>query len=68
MLSLGDRLALAEKIGGKILTWHASMLSLGDRLSLVRHVLCDIPNHFLIAISLNKSILTCIILAIRGFL
>lgn len=44
------------------------MLSLGDRLSLVRHVLCAIPNHSLVAIALNKSILKRVNRAIRGFL
>lgn len=54
---LTSALLLVEKIKKKIPIWWASLLSHGDRLALVRHVLYAMPNHFLIAIAVNKSIL-----------
>jgi hypothetical protein len=59
---------LLDKLGNKLSTWRASMLSLGDRLTLVRHILCATPTHFLVAIIINKPILTKVNRIIRGFL
>lgn len=61
-------LPLVDKLGNKLSTWRASMLSLGDGLALVRHVLCAMPTHFLVAININKPILSKVNRIIRGFL
>ncbi|XP_073363007.1 uncharacterized protein [Aegilops tauschii subsp. strangulata] len=61
-------LPIVHKLEKKLSTWCASLLLKGDRLALVRHVLCAIPTHFLIAIAFNKSILKRVNPIIRGFL
>lgn len=61
-------LPVVHKLEKKLSTWRASLLSKGDRLALVRHVLCVIPTHFLIAIAFNKSILKRVNRIIRSFL
>ncbi|VAH63198.1 unnamed protein product [Triticum turgidum subsp. durum] len=63
-----DLLLLVDKLEKKLSTWRASMLSLGHRLALVRHVICAMPTHLLVAIVLNKTILAMVNQIIHGFL
>ncbi|KAE8772241.1 MATE efflux family protein DTX1 [Hordeum vulgare] len=66
--STASLLPLVKKLKRKLSTWRVSMLSKGDRLALVRHVLCAILTHLLIAIAFNQSILKKVNRIIHGFL
>lgn len=60
-------LPLIDKLVRKLSTWRGSMLSRGERLAFVRHVLCAMPMHILMAIALNKTTLSHVNKIIRGF-
>lgn len=61
-------LPLIDKIARKLSTWRGFMLSRRERLSFVRHVLCAMPMHILMAIDLNKTTLGHVNKIIHGFL
>ena len=67
-LTRTDLLPLGGKLGCNLFTWRACMLSLGSRLTLVRHVLCAMPTHFLVAIVVSQSVLAKVNKIVRGFL
>ena len=57
-----------ERLEKKLSPWWASMLSRGKRLALIRHVLCAMPTHILIAMSLHPSILRQVNRLLHAFL
>lgn len=59
---------IADKLVKKLSTWRASLLTRGERLALVRHVLCAMPSHILMAMAICPPILRQINRIIREFL